>query len=291
MDQTNATSKSILSRFISALLFTLLAFSFFYLSFISVIFITNFSIFNAVSIPVNCRIVSTSVDIRTAKVCESGFYNYIAENVFYTLKRRKFPCRSDYYWASVFKVEYRERSSGRTYIALAEVPKEALPIECRPNFLTAWLTKDKFKVNETYNCWYTPGISKVDIDSDSLMNCQANDPSVLEIIGRYFAIFKGITMSLFFIKTRSRAKYVNVDLVIGGLAGMFSAFILVGLVNLLTILKPRMTRNWEARKLYLAFYAAQLKRTCFLVVYFSVIGWLTIQYGKIFGLSKLFIRS
>ncbi|KAF6170420.1 hypothetical protein GIB67_014350 [Kingdonia uniflora] len=55
-------------------------------------------------IPVNCRIISTSVNIRTAKVCESGFYNYIAENVFYTLKRRKFPCRSDYYWASVLNV-------------------------------------------------------------------------------------------------------------------------------------------------------------------------------------------
>ncbi|KAF6169804.1 hypothetical protein GIB67_034196, partial [Kingdonia uniflora] len=55
-------------------------------------------------IPVNCRIVSTSVDIGTAKVCESGFYNYIAENMFYTLKRRKFPCRSDYYWASFYKV-------------------------------------------------------------------------------------------------------------------------------------------------------------------------------------------
>ncbi|KAF6144095.1 hypothetical protein GIB67_007556, partial [Kingdonia uniflora] len=47
--------------------------------------------------------VAEGVDIRTAKVCESGFYNYIGENVFYTLKRRKFPCRSDYYWASVFK--------------------------------------------------------------------------------------------------------------------------------------------------------------------------------------------
>ncbi|KAF6148309.1 hypothetical protein GIB67_025528, partial [Kingdonia uniflora] len=55
-------------------------------------------------IPVNYRIISTSVDIRTTKVCESGFYNYMAENVLYTLKRRKFPCRSDYYWASVFKV-------------------------------------------------------------------------------------------------------------------------------------------------------------------------------------------
>lgn len=29
---------------------------------------------------------------------------------------------------------------------MAEVPKEALPEECRPGFGAAWLTRNKFKV-------------------------------------------------------------------------------------------------------------------------------------------------
>ena len=31
-------------------------------------------------------------------------------------------------------------------VAFAEAPNEALPVDCRPNFGVAWLTKDKFKV-------------------------------------------------------------------------------------------------------------------------------------------------
>lgn len=43
-------------------------------------------------------------------------------------------------------MEYQDRSSGQTRVALAEAPSEALPRNCRPNFGAAWLTKDKFKV-------------------------------------------------------------------------------------------------------------------------------------------------
>lgn len=46
----------------------------------------------------------------------------------------------------VFQVEYKEDSLDQTLHALAEAPKEALPLDCRPSFNVAWLTKDKFKV-------------------------------------------------------------------------------------------------------------------------------------------------
>lgn len=45
------------------------------------------------------------------------------------------------------QVEYKDQSSGQTQLALAEAPNEALPLDCRPNFGAAWLTKDKFKVS------------------------------------------------------------------------------------------------------------------------------------------------
>jgi hypothetical protein len=44
------------------------------------------------------------------------------------------------------QVEYKDHSSGQIQLAFAEAPNEALPLNCRPNFGSAWLTKDKFKV-------------------------------------------------------------------------------------------------------------------------------------------------
>lgn len=47
---------------------------------------------------------------------------------------------------SQFQVEYKD-SLGQTRLTLTEAPNEALPLDCRPNFGAAWLTKDKFKVD------------------------------------------------------------------------------------------------------------------------------------------------
>ena len=122
------------------------------------------------------------------------------------------------------QVEYKDYSLGQTRFALAETPNEALPLNCRPNFGAAWLTKDKFKVgiaklqasligyilsqisfspwslsysfllillqvNKTYDYWYTSGISKVSLYRDDLFSCQAKDPSQVEMIKRYFILW------------------------------------------------------------------------------------------------------
>ncbi|KAK2969201.1 hypothetical protein RJ640_024532, partial [Escallonia rubra] len=124
------------------------------------------------------------VDLRSSKVCELGLLNYKAKHVFYPSEKKKFRCWFDYYWASVFKVEYTDHS-GQTQLALAEAPSEALPPDCRPTFDAAWLTKDKFKVNGTYDCWYSLGISKVNIYHDGFFNCLADHPSTTEMLRRY----------------------------------------------------------------------------------------------------------
>ncbi|KAG6399444.1 hypothetical protein SASPL_140925 [Salvia splendens] len=132
--------------------------------------------------------VYAGVDLRSSKVCELGLLNYKGKPVFYSFERKKYRCHYDYYWASVFEVEYVDYS-GQARFASAEAPNEALPNHCRPNFGAAWLTKDKFKVNETYECWYTLGISKVNINNDGLFNCQAEDPSTVEMLKRYSILY------------------------------------------------------------------------------------------------------
>ncbi|PKU67089.1 hypothetical protein MA16_Dca008878 [Dendrobium catenatum] len=68
---------------------------------------------NPVMLPAICRIVSSSVDIKSSKVCEVGFLNYKARNVFHPNEKTTFRCRDDYYWASVFEVTFELHSSFR----------------------------------------------------------------------------------------------------------------------------------------------------------------------------------
>ncbi|KAK8472160.1 hypothetical protein PHAVU_002G128700 [Phaseolus vulgaris] len=162
-----------------------------------ILMFADFSIPNPISLPSQCKIVSTGVDIRSSKICELGLLNYKAKDVFQHFERSKFRCRYDYYWASVFKVEYKDHFSGQTQVAFAEAPNEALPLYCRPNFGAAWLTQYKFKVNETYNCWYTSGISKVRLRQDNLFGCHAHQQSTLEKSRQYSTIQEVLRYSRF----------------------------------------------------------------------------------------------
>ncbi|ERN15649.1 uncharacterized protein LOC18443940 [Amborella trichopoda] len=167
---------------LSLVFFSVLAF----ISGLSVFLMINYSITGPSPVSAECKVLSSSVDLRSSKVCELGPLNYRNKNVLYPKERPRHKCHYDYYWASVFQVEYRPYQSGRTLQALAEAPKEALPLNCRPNFSSAWLTKNQFKVNETYACKYTPGASKVDIYGDGLFNCHREDPSAFELMRRFY---------------------------------------------------------------------------------------------------------
>ncbi|KAK4401007.1 hypothetical protein Sango_1206800 [Sesamum angolense] len=243
-----ALCRSIFAVAFSLLIFLLLSFSVLYVA----VLIGNLAIWSPISVHSRCRIVSSSVDLRSSKVCELGLLNYKAKHVFYPFERKKYrnkgkggarvwprrvlgslqlrshqlvggpsdaaavtkaleqrrrceqrpgqrrggasgekPEREQMHRAGAAwrcgareKVEYIDHSGHARY-ALAEAPNEALPNKCRPSFGAAWLTKDKFKVNETYECWYTLGISKVNINHEGLFNCQAEDPTTAEMLKRY----------------------------------------------------------------------------------------------------------
>ncbi|KAJ8774021.1 hypothetical protein K2173_009452 [Erythroxylum novogranatense] len=265
-------------------------FAFFFLSFSIVVVAVlggHVTISYPFSIPSQCRIVSSSVDLRFSKICELGVLNYKAKNVFHPFERSKFRCHYDYYWASVFEVEYRDRSLGRRYMALAETPDEALPLNCRPSFGAAWLTKNKFKVNKTYDCWYTSDISKVSLYRDDIFGCGTKDSFSMKIIRHYFTQFTNFAYSLFRSKKGS-ATYWRWEAIAGAVSGFITSVISISLIRIFQLIIPWLHKTYVAAAVARTINTVFLKRVCFLVAYFSVMGWFAIQYGKRLGLSEIY---
>lgn len=246
------------------------------------IFVTSKSISNPIAVPSRCKIVSTSVDLRSSKVCELGLLNYKAKHVLYPFEKKKFRCRHDYYWASILKVEYRDHS-GQIQVALAEAPNEALPLHCRPSFVVAWLTKDKFNVNQTYDCWYSFGLPKVNINHESLFSCQAKDPSTIEMIKRYFILSKSIFESWY--SKRRRAWYWKWEAIAGLLTGFSTSLISISLFRILHLAKSSLLGC--LRMPSSASLALRLMRACLFIAYFLFMGWLAIKYAKSIGLQEI----
>ncbi|CAN6712099.1 unnamed protein product [Malus baccata var. baccata] len=287
MDSEEASAKgsvaNLILRWSLCLLLPILAFFSLslFVAFVAV-FVADSSIPSPISVPSQCRIVSSSVDLKSSKVCELGLFNYKAKHVFYPFEGRRFRCRYDYYWASIFKVEYKDQSSGQTQLALAEAPDEALPLNCRPNFGAAWLTKDKFKVNETYDCWYTYGISKVSLYHDGFFSCQAKDPSTFEMIRRYCILATKILHAWIF--SQKRSVFCRWETIAGVVSGFSTSIISIFFVRLLQQMKFRLPQILAARVRTISF-----RRTCLLVAYISFVGWLAIQYGKRLGLPEIIV--
>ncbi|RYR33568.1 hypothetical protein Ahy_A10g048172 [Arachis hypogaea] len=231
----------------------------------------DFSISRPISLPSQCKIVSKgllllySITSETyvhllkleqqqkifplsSKICELGLLNYKAKDVFHHFERSKYRCRFDHYWASVFQVEYKDNFSGQIQVAFAEAPNEALPLYCRPNFGAAWLAQYKFKVNETYDCWYTSGVSKVRFDQDNLFSCQADGQSALEKIKLYSNMATEMVRSWF--SGRIRNKYWKWETIAGLMAGFSTSLISITFFRFLQLLLSKTYRCFTSWILY-----------------------------------------
>ncbi|CAN1306447.1 hypothetical protein LINPERPRIM_LOCUS26804 [Linum perenne] len=241
-----------------------------------------------ISIPSRCRIVSSGVDLRSSKVCKLGLLNHKAASVFHPFDRNKFRCRHDYYWASVFEVEYEDQSLGQRRYALAEAPSEALPHNCRPNFAAALITKHKFKVNETYNCWHRAGVSKVSLHGDDVYHCNIKEPSVLEMMNRQLQLSTDALSSLFFLEN-GNARYWKWEVMAGALTGFLASLFTIVCFSAVYSVMPQISVTWTCilSVLTRTINLVVLRRACFFVAYFSFMGWLTIQYGKRLGLQDI----
>ncbi|KAA3469302.1 Exopolysaccharide production negative regulator [Gossypium australe] len=339
-DNGNKGFRYMLLRIAFALLFPI--FVLFLLSFLVcllAIFMGELSISDPISVPTQCKIVSSSVDIRSSKVCELGLLNYKAKHVFYSSENSKFRCRYDYYWTSVFKVEYTDHSLGQMQLALTEAPNEALPVSCRPDFGVAWLTKDKFKVNETYDCWYISGTPTVKLYNDGFFSCQAKDPSLIEMMKRYLILLdlqqqmkKGFAhkFEVWWLE-RCRNLFSGNLCIVEESVLLFHVLINAGFLNLNigchdTIRSIKILKSWFSSEGYARYWRSEViagivtgfstsiitisfirtlqhmkswlpqaintvhkKRVCFLLVYFSVMGWLASHYWR--RLSIPFIKA
>ncbi|XP_074584782.1 uncharacterized protein LOC141840632 [Curcuma longa] len=228
--------------------------------------IEQLSVSSLVSLPSTCRIVSSGVDVRTSKTCELGILNYKAKRVLYpSEKSTRFPCRYDYYWSAIFEVEYKEYFTSQIFHAVAEVPKEALPEKCRPGFETAWLTKMKFKVNETYSCRYIPGSKKADIMPDDLFHCQAKEPTITEMFRRFFILSKNLYLKEFF------GRHI-LHSAAGVISGMLVSIFVLVLVRIFQNLARTIVRKWTSSN---ANILVKLRRFCFLVAFICAMCWLS----------------
>ncbi|KAL0738015.1 hypothetical protein Bca4012_014225 [Brassica carinata] len=278
---------SLALRFCTAIVLSIIGF--FFLSFLlgilvillGELWVSSSSSSSSASLASRCKIVSSSVDLRSSKVCGIGLLNIKAQHVFYPFERDKFRCRYDYYWASVFKVEYTDHLMGQTRLAFSEAPNEALPPECRPNFGAALLTKDNFKVNETYDCWYTLGIPKIKLYRDGFFGCQPDDLSFTDIFKQYAVLFSKLLQS--WSSVNGRRKYWRYDVITCIVSGFSTSIITVFMVRIL-----RHAKSWFPRaccsvrsQLSKVNLLVQVKRACLVVVYFSILGWMATQYLKI----------
>ncbi|XP_020576354.1 uncharacterized protein LOC110021960 [Phalaenopsis equestris] len=245
------------------------------------IVVGSLSASNPVAVPAVCRIVSSSVDIKSSRVCELGFLNYKVTNTFHPKEKTTFRCRDDYYWASIFEVEFTDYFSGQILHSIVEAPKEALPQDCRPNFDTAWMTKLKFEVNETYKCTYTLGSQKADIYPDSFFNCKARDPSTEEMIRRFFVLF---TRSL---SEKSTAGPQLGFTVAGIVLGMLASLCCIILIKILQAALSSLANQWNSEKHLIQI----LRRACLLVTYLCAFAWLILQWQKLIGFKHLYINS
>ncbi|XP_057448756.1 uncharacterized protein LOC130740244 [Lotus japonicus] len=264
----------------------LFLFSFLFLVGFLLLFFADFSVTGAISLPSQCKIVSTGVDIRSSKVCELGLLNYKAKDVFHHFERSKFRCRYDYYWASVFKVEYVDRFSGQTQVAFAEAPKEALPPYCRPNFGAAWLTQYKYKVNETYDCWYTSGISKVHLYQDNLFGCHADEQSTIEKIKQKSIMAMEMVNSWF--SDKRRTNNWRWGAIAGLVTGFSTSLISITFIGFLQQLLSSVYQSFKTWVFPRRVNAVLIRRACFLLAYLSFVAWLAIEYGKRLGLMDIF---
>ncbi|CAF2069783.1 unnamed protein product [Brassica napus] len=284
-------------RFCTVIVFSVV--SFFVLSFILGVLVIILgelwvsSSTSSASLASRCKILSSSVDLRSSKVCGIGLLNNKAQHVFHPFERDKFRCRYDYYWASVFKVEYKDHLMGQTRLAFSEAPNEALPPECRPNFGAALLTKDNFKagsfnssrfleqVNETYDCWYAIGIPKIKLYQDGFFGCQANDLSFTDIFKQYAVLLSKLLQSWF--NGKGRPKYWRYDVIAGIVSGFSTSIITVLVVRILSNAKswfPRACCSVKS-KLSKVNLFVQVKRACLVIAYFYILGWMATQYLKI----------
>lgn len=76
--------------------------------------------------------------------------------------------------------------------------------------------------------------------------------------------------------------------VTGIITGVLVSVCFINILKLLDASRRSLSKKWNAGKFVISIVAFHFRRACVVVVYFSLIGWLTLQYSKAIGLKQLF---
>ncbi|KAI4327969.1 hypothetical protein L6164_020371 [Bauhinia variegata] len=154
-----------------------------------------------------------------------------------------------------------------------------------PSFSAAWLTQYRFKVNETYRCWHTSGVSKVRLYQDDNFSCHPDEPSSFETIRRYSIMTMDMVNSWF--SSRGRAKYLKWETIAGLVSGFSTSLISIGFVRFVQRLLSSSNRYHVTWKFPRPVNLVLIKRACLLLAYLSFVAWLVLRYGKKLGLTGI----
>ncbi|KAG6542243.1 hypothetical protein Mapa_016371 [Marchantia paleacea] len=208
----------------------------------------------------DCKIISKGVDIRSTKVCD-GDLPHISQGVRGFSTPAKYKCSLDYYWTSVFKVEFTPHASQSAVQAGAEAPREALPLKCRPTFGVAWRTKETYEVNRTYPCKYSPtDLKTVEIAEHTTENCSIQQPSNFEILKQLWFLLVYSENAVFSRSSKTTLLFTKVAASVG--LGTFYSIIVIYFTSFIRRTTSHFysySRRGESSDLDAAFFEARLQ--------------------------------
>lgn len=232
-------------------------------------------------ISTNCRILSTSVDLRSTKMCTPQLLPDTQQTI---QPRSKFRCYFDYYWASVFKVEFEPHLLGLHVQARAEIPREALPAFCRPGFGATWTLKEMYQINWTYPCKYTPGnLEMVEMTENWFANCKADELTVLNLIKQVWIMLFFSEQSIFY--GSSQAGFIFWKALAAVSFGMCCSIFVTGFAKTIRQLRFMMSNSKELSDLEVVYFEARLQITCIFVATLGGAVWYIGQKELSLGLN------
>ncbi|KAJ6695737.1 hypothetical protein OIU74_014775 [Salix koriyanagi] len=107
------------------------------------------------------------------------------------------------------------------------------------------------------------------------------------MIKRYFILSKQMLHSSSPAWKKGKASYWGWETIAGVIAGFSTSIITISFIKILQYIKP-WPRVTSVARMFSRANLVFFKRACFLVAYFSFMGWLTIQYGKRLGLPEIY---
>lgn len=227
----------------------------------------------------SCKILSKDVDLRSAKICVVDNYIIVPSRGRDYEGLSKFQCYFDYYWTSVFKVEYRPHASLVAVETAAESPKESLPQDCRPEFGDVWRAIERFQINEVYPCEYNPGnLLSVELTDRLVGNCSSNELLKPNLIFGQFQTLIAHQIMMFLSSSKTGMMFWRTALSVG--LGFCYSVIVTAFTKLASFIRFRVFVADELSEVDILYFEAHLQALFLFVASMFSFFWLDADYEQ-----------